>query len=208
VASRRMREFTERRAAAEAEVKRWSAELTGHDLAVAELSEPVRMRFEVAKHRAELIDAYVWRRRASYLTWLVRKHADGSKASSLLRSGWPERPAWAARTTSPDLASPNLPSPNLPSPNLPSPNLAQSDLASPDLAQPDLAGSFLAGSFLAEPSPAGSEVAKPAPAEPELAGPAKRDLAEAAVTQLGLAEPSAGAGDRFLAAAVVDAGGA
>jgi len=105
VASRRMREFSELREAAQAEVRRWSAELTGHDLTVAELSEPVRMRFEVAKHRAELIDAYVWRRRAAYLTQLIRKHADGSKASSLIRAGWPERPAWATLTNSPDLAA-------------------------------------------------------------------------------------------------------
>jgi hypothetical protein len=195
VAGRRMREFGEQRAAAEAEVKRWSAELTGHDLAVAEVSEPVRMRFEVAKHRAELIDAYVWRRRASYLTWLVRKHADGSKASSLLRSGWPERPAWAARTTSPDLASPNLAQPGLNQPDLASPELAGAELAGPSLA-----GSFLAGSFLPEPSPAGSEMAKPSPAEPGLAVPS--------MAKPGLAEPSAGASDRPLAAAVIDAGGA
>jgi hypothetical protein len=103
VASRRRREFSDERAAAEAAVQRWSAECTAHDVTVAELSEPVRMRFEVAQHRAQLIDAYVWRRRASYLTWLVRKHADGSKASSLIRSDWPERPAWAIGATSPDL---------------------------------------------------------------------------------------------------------
>jgi hypothetical protein len=103
VASRRMREFSERREAAEAEVKHWSAERAGHDLTVAGLSEPVRMRFEVAKHRAELIDAYVWRRRAFYLTRLVRRHADGPQARSLIRAGWPERPAWAIRSASPDL---------------------------------------------------------------------------------------------------------
>jgi hypothetical protein len=104
VASRRRREFDEQRAAAQAEVQRWSAARAEHDLMVAELSEPVRMRLEVAQHRAALIDAYVWRRRASYLTWLVRKHADGSRASSLIRSDWPERPAWAIGASSPDLA--------------------------------------------------------------------------------------------------------
>jgi hypothetical protein len=180
VASRRRREFAEERAAAEAEVKRWSAELTEHDLMVAELSEPVRMRFEVAKHRAELIDAYVWRRRASYLTWLVRKHDDGSEASSLLRSGWPERPAWAARPASPDLTAPDLADPGLAQPGLAQTAPAQPDLTAPDLAQrgpaqPDLTGHDLSGTDLSEPDLSGPSaepgVTEADPAEPRLAEP-------------------------------------
>jgi hypothetical protein len=106
VASRRAAEFSAQREAAEAEVRRWSAERARHDLTVAALSEPVRIRFEVARHRAEMIDAYVWRRRAAYLTQLARRHADGPQAASVIRRGWPEHPAWAAAAASPDLAAP------------------------------------------------------------------------------------------------------
>jgi hypothetical protein len=107
VQARRMRAYTERRHAAEASVQRFSAQVAGCEVAVARLSEPIRLRFEVAKTRAELIDAYVRRRRASYLTRLVRTQSDAAPAGSIIRSDWPERPGWMARTVSPDLAEPD-----------------------------------------------------------------------------------------------------
>jgi hypothetical protein len=184
VASRRRREFDEQRAAAQAEVQRWSAAQAEHDLMVAELSEPVRMRLEVAQHRAALIDAYVWRRRASYLTWLVRKHADGAQASSLIRSGWPERPAWAIGASSPDLADlAEFPADLRERPA----DLRErpADLADPeaDLAQPE------------------ADLARP---EADLASPAT-DLPEPSADR---PDPPAGPGERPLAGAGVESGAA
>lgn len=109
VRARRMRAYTERRRAAEASVQRFSAQVAECEVAVARLSEPVRLRFEVAKTRAELIDAYVRRRRASYVTRLVRRQAEAVGTGSIIRSDWPERPEWMGRTVSPDLADPDAP---------------------------------------------------------------------------------------------------
>jgi hypothetical protein len=103
-AGRRTREFAERRRAVEAEVNQVRAAVTEHDVEIARLSEPVRIRFEVAHTRAMMIDAYVRRRCAAYLTRLVHKHPDGHRIGPLIRSGWPERPSWAARELSPDTA--------------------------------------------------------------------------------------------------------
>jgi hypothetical protein len=158
VASRRAAEFSEQREAAEAEVRRWSAERARHDLRVAALSEPVRMRFEVARHRAELIDAYVWRRRAAYLTQLARKHADGPQAASVIRQGWPEHPAWAAAAASPDLAEPlaQASSPDLVRPPAgPGSPDATGSLA--EAGAPDLAGSSAGASGQQHPAGAAAE---------------------------------------------------
>jgi hypothetical protein len=103
-AGRRMREFAERRRAVEAEVNQVRAAVTEHDVEIARLSEPVRIRFEVARTRAMMIDAYVRRRCAAYLTRLVHKHPDGHRIGPLIRSSWPERPSWAARELPPDIA--------------------------------------------------------------------------------------------------------
>jgi len=109
VRARRMRAHTEQRRAAEASVQQLRVRVDEHESAVARLSEPIRLRFEVAKTRAELIDAYVRRRRASYLTRLVRTQSGEAPSSSIIRSDWPERPWWMARTISPDLANPDAP---------------------------------------------------------------------------------------------------
>lgn len=109
VRARRIRAYTERRHAAEASVQRFSAQVAECEVAVARLSEPIRLRFEVAKTRAEMIDAYVRRRRASYLTRLVRTQPEAARTGSIIRSDWPERPGWMARTVSPDLAEPGTP---------------------------------------------------------------------------------------------------
>jgi hypothetical protein len=109
VRARRMQAYTERRLAAEASVRQLSARVAEYGTAVARLSEPIRLRFEVAKTRAELIDAYVRRRRASYLARLIRMQPEGGQASSLIGSDWPERPCWMARAVSPDLADPAVP---------------------------------------------------------------------------------------------------
>jgi hypothetical protein len=197
VASRRAAEFSAQREAAEAEVQRWSAERARHDLTVAALSEPVRMRFEVARHRAEMIDAYVWRRRAAYLTQLARRHADGPQAASVIHRGWPEHPAWAAAAASPDLAAPlaQASSPDLIRPParsvapdatglmapVSSPDLAgfPAGGSSPELAEspaegttPDLAGSLVPASWPEPPGfPAGTSAHGPARAVAETSAP-------------------------------------
>jgi hypothetical protein len=109
VRARRMRAYTERLHAAEASVQRFGAQVAECETAVARLSEPIRLRFEVAKTRAELIDAYVRRRRASYLTRLVRTQSEAARPGTIIRSDWPERPGWIARAISPDLAEPDAP---------------------------------------------------------------------------------------------------
>ncbi len=100
---RRQREHSERRSVAENEVRQLRATLSDLAVEVAKLSEPVRIRFQVAQARVGMIDAYVRRRCAFYLTRLVRKHPEGTEIGPLLRSDWPEHPAWATREISPDV---------------------------------------------------------------------------------------------------------
>jgi hypothetical protein len=107
VQARRMLDFTRRRQAAEAGIQQLRAQVAGHEAGVARLSEPVRIRFEVAKTRAELIDAYVRRRRAHYFGRLVRKHSGPARVEWLIQDDWPERPPWATSDISPDLVRPS-----------------------------------------------------------------------------------------------------
>lgn len=104
VTARRMRDFTERQQEARASARTLTDQVTTHETEVARLSEQVRIRFEVTKTRAELIDAYVRRRRAYYLARLLRKHPDAERIGLLVRGDWPERPSWTSWAVSPDLA--------------------------------------------------------------------------------------------------------
>ena len=99
-----MQDHADRRRAAEELVQRLSRQVAGHEATIAQLSEPVRLRFEVARTRADLIDAYVRRRRAYYLSRLVRRHSEAGQMRPLIRSDWPERPAWTTQRVSPDLS--------------------------------------------------------------------------------------------------------
>lgn len=97
VAGRRMAEYVERRAKVENEVNTLRTKLAESEVETARLFETVRIRFEVAQARAQMIGAYVRRRCASYLTRLVRKHPDGQEIFLLTASQWRDLPAWVAR---------------------------------------------------------------------------------------------------------------
>lgn len=64
------------------------------DVEIARLDEQIRIRREVAEVRAAMIEAYVRRRCSAYLTRLVRKHPDGERVGSLIRTDWEQRPSW------------------------------------------------------------------------------------------------------------------
>jgi hypothetical protein len=103
LAGRRRAEFEQRRQAAQAEVDRIRDAVAGHDLEIAGLRETIRIRFEVARTRAAMIDAYIRRRYAAYLARLARRHPEGKRIGSLIRSDWPSEPPWAGRELPPEL---------------------------------------------------------------------------------------------------------
>ncbi len=105
VANRRLGEYRAQRKSKEVAVTQARAEIAKCEGEIALLGEPVKIRFEVAQTRAEMIDAHVRRRCASYLRRLARKHADATRIGPLLRADWPERPSWTTWELSPDLAS-------------------------------------------------------------------------------------------------------
>jgi hypothetical protein len=105
VANRRLGEHRAQLRTKEAALTHARAEVARYEAEMAVLGEPVKIRFEVAQTRAEMVDAYVRRRCASYLRRLTRKHADATKIGPLVRADWPERPSWTTWELSPDLAS-------------------------------------------------------------------------------------------------------
>jgi hypothetical protein len=104
VANRRLGEYRAQLRSKEAAVTQARAEVASCEAEIALAGEPVKIRFEVAQTRAEMIDAYVRRRCASYLRRLTRKHSDAPKIGPLVRADWPERPSWTTWKLSPDLA--------------------------------------------------------------------------------------------------------
>ena len=104
IKARRRQDHAGRRKGAESRVQQLNGRVAEHEATVARFSEPVRLRFEVARTRADLIDAYVRRRCAYYLARLIRRHAEAGQIRPLVRSDWPERPAWTTQAMSPDLA--------------------------------------------------------------------------------------------------------
>lgn len=116
-------------AALEAELREWAARrdaLAGefgaagqplpHDVAhtraarveeaegeVARLEEQIKIGLRVTQRRASMIEAYVRRRCAAYLTRLVRVHPDGARLNHLLRPRWPDQVDWARASLGPEL---------------------------------------------------------------------------------------------------------
>lgn len=103
VRERRMAEYAARRTPLETEIRRLQAVVTAKDVEVARLGEPVRIRFQVAQNRADMVEAYVRRRCAAYLTRLVRKHPEGRRIAEVVKPDWPGRPTWSLGDLSPDL---------------------------------------------------------------------------------------------------------
>jgi hypothetical protein len=116
VRERRLAAYTARRTAAEAEINRLQAVVAAKNVEVARLAKPVKIRFQVAQNRADMIEAYVRRRCAAYLTRLVRKHPDGRRIAEMVRPDWPGRPAWSLGDLSPDLPDGSTP-PTVPGPD-------------------------------------------------------------------------------------------
>lgn len=70
---------------------------------VARLEEQIKVGLRVTQRRAAMIEAYVRRRCASYLTRLVRRHPDGARLNHLMRPRWPDEIDWARASLGPDL---------------------------------------------------------------------------------------------------------
>jgi hypothetical protein len=102
-AARRLGEHARHRQGLRAEVTRLRAELAEHDAEIARLEEVLRTRFESVRTQARIIEAHIRRRRAAYLTRLVRKHKKGQELGLLLRPDWDERPEWSVWTAAPGL---------------------------------------------------------------------------------------------------------
>ena len=109
VRERRMAAYNARRAAVEAEINRLQSVVAAKRVEVARLAKPVKIRFQVAQNRADMIEAYVRRRCAAYLTRLVRKHPDGQRIADMVRPDWPGRPAWSVGDLSLDLPDGSIP---------------------------------------------------------------------------------------------------
>lgn len=67
--------------------------------------EQIKIGLRVTQRRAAMIEAYVRRRCAAYLTRLVRKHPDGARLNELMRPHWPDPTDWARANLGP--APPN-----------------------------------------------------------------------------------------------------
>lgn len=93
---RRNREHAARTLALNAEVRQHSDAADAAGVQLARLVGQIRIRREVAEVRVALIEAYVRHRCSAYLTRLVRKHPDGKRLGSLIRSHWTEQPSWLA----------------------------------------------------------------------------------------------------------------
>ncbi|MGX7826032.1 hypothetical protein ACTG9Q_13155 [Actinokineospora sp. 24-640] len=100
---RRMREHSERRKGLQAEVSRCRTELADLGAEIARTEESLRTCFEAVCTRAQVIEAHIRRRRAAYLTYLVRKHREGRKLGLLVRPNWDERPQWSTWEIAPGL---------------------------------------------------------------------------------------------------------
>jgi hypothetical protein len=103
VRQRRLSEHARRRHAAKDQALRIAQKVRDQDVEIARLGEPIRVRFEVAQARAAMVDAYVKRRSAAYLTRLIRKHPQGSQLNHLLGAARSELPAWTSGERSPDV---------------------------------------------------------------------------------------------------------
>lgn len=61
----------------------------------AVLEERIRIGLRVTQRRSAMIEAYVRRRCAAYLTHLIRHHPDGARLNQLIRPRWPDQVDWA-----------------------------------------------------------------------------------------------------------------
>jgi hypothetical protein len=109
----RMREYTERRRVIESELNRIVGAVAESESEIARLQQTINTRFEVVQAQAEIIDAYVRRRCAAYLTKLIRKHPKGEELSVLVRNAAPEQPRWSTWDGRPDNSSRVWPAANL-----------------------------------------------------------------------------------------------
>jgi hypothetical protein len=103
VRARRLADHTRLRTETKKQALDIARRIRDQDVQIAGLGEPIRVRFEVAQTRAAMIDAYVRRRCAAYLTRLIRKHPQGSHIRQILPATRPALPAWTVGARSPDL---------------------------------------------------------------------------------------------------------
>lgn len=93
---RRQREHARRRAGLTAAMLAERETIARTEVEIARLDERVRIRREVAESRVAMIQAHVRQRCSAYLTQLVRRHPDGERIGSMLRSAWSVRPSRTA----------------------------------------------------------------------------------------------------------------
>lgn len=71
------------------------------DAEIAHLEERIKIGLRVTQRRAAMIEAYVRRRCAAYLTRLVRRHPEGARLNHLMRPRWPDQVDWARASLGP-----------------------------------------------------------------------------------------------------------
>ncbi|MDQ7905676.1 hypothetical protein RB614_14250 [Phytohabitans sp. ZYX-F-186] len=80
-----------------------AARLAAAHAEIAHLEEQIKIGLRVTRRRASMIEAYVRRRCAAYLTRLVRRHPDGARLNHLMRPRWPDQVDWARASLGPDV---------------------------------------------------------------------------------------------------------
>jgi hypothetical protein len=103
VRARRLADHAKRRTVTKQQALDIARRIREQDVEIARLGEPIRVRFEVAQTCAAMIDAYVRRRCAAYLSRLIRKHPEGARLNHLLGQSRSALPDWATGVRSPDL---------------------------------------------------------------------------------------------------------
>jgi hypothetical protein len=71
--------------------------------AIGHLCDLVQARFGLAQAHAFAAAGYVFRRRTSYLSHLIRRHPDGKRIGQLTRADFVEGPQWMVAARAPDL---------------------------------------------------------------------------------------------------------
>jgi hypothetical protein len=71
--------------------------------AIGQHCDLVQARFRLAQARAFAAAGYVFRRRSSYLSHLIRRNPDGKRIGQLTRADFIESPQWMVAARSPDL---------------------------------------------------------------------------------------------------------
>jgi hypothetical protein len=83
-----------------------AARVEAAEAEVVRVEEQIKVGLRVTQRHASMIEAFVRRRCAAYLTRLVRVHPDGARLNHLMRPRWPDQIDWARASLGPQLPAP------------------------------------------------------------------------------------------------------